>query len=88
MPHSSLIRENFMIIAARISLIAKEMDCLVFNSGNILFSLDVLKAIGFVPAGWEDIEGDHASNGEPIWRLDVEFLFEAARCKWVEKNFT
>lgn len=54
-----------MIIPARERLVAKEMDRLVLDSGNALLGLDMLKAVCFVPAGWENIERDLATDGEP-----------------------
>lgn len=74
MPYCPLIREDLMIIATGQCLVAEEMNRLVFDSSNVLLSLDMLKTVCLVPSGWEHVEGDLPANGEPGWTLDAESL--------------
>lgn len=47
---------DFMVIAAHEALVTEEVDVLVLSAGDILLGFDVLQAVGFVPAGRENIE--------------------------------
>ena len=60
MTHRSLVREDFIIVTALKSLIAKEVDGTKANGvvGFGGFGFEMLKAIGLVPAVREDIKRD------------------------------
>lgn len=61
------------VVAALERLVAEEVDVLVGDSVGLLgFVLEVLQAVGLVPAGGEDVEGDLATNGEARLELLVE----------------
>jgi hypothetical protein len=56
---------DFPVVSARERLVAKEMDGLVLDAAGLLrLVLEVLEAVGLVPAIGEDVEGDLATNGE------------------------
>jgi len=58
-PNGSRIFEYFEIVAALECLVAEEVDgCVVDAARHILFVLDVLQAVSFIPALRENIEGD------------------------------
>lgn len=53
------------VVAALKGLVAEEVDVLVGDSVGLLgLVLEVLQAVGLVPAGGEDVEGDLATDGE------------------------
>ena len=64
MPHRPTILIDLIIIAPLIRLIAKEMNSRVIDAGDLFFVFQMLEAVGFVPAGGEDVEGDLAAYGE------------------------
>lgn len=56
---------DLVVVAALKSLVAEEVDGLVGDAIGLLgLVLEVLEAVGLVPASGEDVEGDLASNGE------------------------
>lgn len=66
MAHGPLIRENLVVISSRETLVAEEVNSLVLDAGNVFLGLDVLQAVGLVPASREDIEGDLSSDRVPV----------------------
>lgn len=50
------ITVNLVIIPAREALVAKEVNSFIFDSGDLLFCLDVAETIGFIPPSGEDVE--------------------------------
>ena len=66
MTHRPTILIDLIIIAPLIRLIAKEMNSRVIDAGNLFFVFEMLEAVGFVPAGGEDVEGDLAAYGEAV----------------------
>ena len=62
MTNSPGIAVNLVIVSARKAFVAKEVDGLVLNTRDILLGLDVLQAVGLVPAGRENIERDLAAD--------------------------
>ena len=69
MPHRPTILIDLIIIAPLIRLIAKEMNSRILDPANLFFFFQVLQAVGLVPAGGEDVEGDLAADGEAVERL-------------------
>jgi hypothetical protein len=57
------------VVAALEGLVAKEVNVLEIDPRDVLLLLDVLQAIGLIPASGENIEGDLAAN-----RVTVVFL--------------
>lgn len=66
MPHRPAILIDLIIIAPLIRLIAKEMYSRIIHAGDLFFFLEMLEAVGLVPAGGEDVEGDLAADGETV----------------------
>ncbi len=67
MANGAGIGVNLIVVAADGSLVAKEVDVLVRDAALLLgIGLEVLQAVGLVPAGGEDVKGDLAANGEAI----------------------
>jgi hypothetical protein len=61
----ALVVVDLVVVAALKGLVAEEVNCGVGHAAGLLgLVLQVLQAICLVPAGWEDIEGDLATNGE------------------------
>lgn len=57
--------ENLPVVAALKCLVAEEVDVLVGDAVGLLgLVLEVLQAVGLVPAVGEDVEGDLAADGE------------------------
>lgn len=59
---------DLIVIATNKTLVTEEVDGLVLGSGDVLLGLDVLQAVGLVPASGEDVERDLATNGEALFR--------------------
>lgn len=56
---------NLVVVAALEGLVAEEVDGVVGDAIGLLgLVLEVLEAVGLIPASGEDIKGDLASNGE------------------------
>lgn len=65
MANGSLVAEDLVVVAALERLVSEEMDVLVGDSVGLLgLALEVVQAVGLVPAGGEDVEGDLAADGE------------------------
>lgn len=64
MTNSARVLIDFIVIAADKALVTEKVDVLILDAGDVLLGLDVLQAIGLVPAGREDVEGDLATDGE------------------------
>lgn len=64
MPHRPPILKDLIIIAPLERLIPKEMHRRVLHPTDVLLGLDVSQAVGLVPAGGENVEGDLAADGE------------------------
>lgn len=66
MPRSPLVLIDLVIVTTLEGLVSKEMDGLVVDPGEVLgwigFVLDMLQAVGLVPAVGEDVEGDLAAD--------------------------
>lgn len=62
MTNSARVFIDLIIVSSDESLVAEEVDGLVFNTRDVLFSLDVLQAVGLVPTSGEDIERDLTTN--------------------------
>lgn len=61
-----LILVNLVVVAALIGLVAEEVNCRVVDAGNVLLSRQMLEAVGLVPAGGEDVEGDLPADGVAV----------------------
>lgn len=55
-----------MVIATHEALVTEEVDVLVLGARDILLGLDVLQAVGFVPAGRENVERNLAADGKAV----------------------
>lgn len=63
--NGSLVAEDLVVVAALERLVSEEMDLLVADSVGLLgLVFKVVQAVGLVPAGGEDVEGDLAADGE------------------------
>ena len=62
--NSPRVNVDLVIIATDKTLVTEEVNVLVFGATELLFSLDMLQAVGLVPAGGENIERDLAANGK------------------------
>lgn len=63
MSDSTRILVDLVVVAALVCLVAEEMNFRVFGAGDFFFLGYVLQAIGFVPAGREDVEGNLSADG-------------------------
>lgn len=64
MADGSRVGVDLVVVAALVGLVAEEVDGGVGDSAGLFgFGFEVLEAVGFVPAGGEDIEGDLAADG-------------------------
>lgn len=67
MTNSPRILVNLVVVAALERLVAEEVDGGVLDAVGLLgLVLEVLQAVGLVPAGGEDVEGDLAADGEAV----------------------
>ena len=56
---------DLVVVAAGEGLVAEEVDRLILDAaGELGLGLEVPEAVGLVPAGGEDVEGDLAADGE------------------------
>jgi hypothetical protein len=73
---------DLVVVAAVECLVAEEVDLVVLDAAGLGgLGLEVLQAVGLVPAGGEDVEGDLAADGEAVcvcvsavlssWRKDI-----------------
>lgn len=75
---------DLVVVAALERLVAKEVDRRVGYPSRLLgLVLEVLQAVGLVPAGGKDVEGDLAADGEAAWRgrRSVNGCFLAAQSR-------
>jgi hypothetical protein len=66
---------NLPVVAALEGLVAEEVNRLVLDAARLLgLVLEVLEAVGLVPAGREDVKGNLAADGEAgnvsLWSLE------------------
>lgn len=69
MTYSPRIRVYLIVITSRETLVSKEVDGGEVDSRYIFLGLDMLQAIGLVPPGWENVEGNLATDRVSIWLL-------------------
>lgn len=62
MPLRAGILVDLVIVAARVGLVAEKVHGRVVDAGEGIFRGEVLQAVGFVPAGREDVKGDLATD--------------------------
>lgn len=62
MPNCPRIGIDLVIITSGERLVPEEMNSLVFNARDIFFGFNMAQAVGLVPAGWENVERDLATN--------------------------
>lgn len=66
---------DFEVVPALERLVAEEVDRRVGYPSRLLgLGLEVLQAVGLVPAGGEDVEGDLTADGEAVWREDGQSM--------------
>jgi hypothetical protein len=58
MADGSGVLVDLVVVTTRESLVAEEVDGLVVDAGDVLLVLNMLQAVGLVPAIWKDVEGD------------------------------
>lgn len=64
MPNRPLILIDLIIVTTLVCLVTKEVDSGVLNTTLLLgLVLEMLEAVGLVPAIREDVEGDLAADG-------------------------
>lgn len=74
MSNGARIFINLIIVSADKSLIAKEVDGLVFDTRDVLLGFNVLQAVSLVPASGEDIERDLTTDGVAILTSRVSII--------------
>lgn len=60
--NGALISVDLVVVTTLEGLVAEEVNVLVGNAALSGLVLEVLKAVGLIPASGEDIEGDLAAN--------------------------
>lgn len=63
MSYRAWILKDLVVVAALVCLVAEEVDCRVLDTGDVFFVGEVVQAVGLVPAGREDVEGDLPADG-------------------------
>jgi len=64
-PDCPRVLVNLIVVPALECLVAEEVNRRVSYTSRLLgLVLEVLQAVGLVPAGGEDVEGDLAADGE------------------------
>lgn len=59
---------DLVIVTALVCLVTKEVDSGILLATVVLgLGLEMLKAVGLIPTGWEDVKGDLASNGVAVF---------------------
>lgn len=67
MADSPGIGVDLVVVAALKSLVTEEVNVLVGNAIGLLgLVLEVLEAVGLVPASREDVKGNLSTNGETV----------------------
>lgn len=74
---------DLVVVAAGEGLVAEEVDRLVLDAAVLGLALEVLEAVGLVPAGGEDVEGDLAADGEAVARASVSLPVFSAHARGV-----
>lgn len=69
MTRRALILIDLEIVPPLGGLVAEEMHGGVVDAGDVFFRGQVLQAVGFVPAGGEDVEGDLPADGVAVFFL-------------------
>ena len=75
------VLEDLVVVAALVGLVAEEVDGAVLDAADLLLGFDVLQAVGLVPAGREDVEGDLAADGVAVGEImlaGIDFRKERA----------
>lgn len=67
MSYRAWILKDLIIVAALVCLVAKEVNLRVLDARDIFLVGQVLQAVGLVPAGGEDVEGDLSADGVSDW---------------------
>ena len=62
MPSRPLILIDLPVIASLVGLVPEEVYRRVLDPGQVFLRLEMLEAVGFVPTGGENIEGDLAAD--------------------------
>lgn len=62
MSDRSWVRVDFVVVATSKRFVAEKVDSLVLDTRDVLLGLDVLQAVGLVPAGRENVKRDLAPN--------------------------
>lgn len=62
---------DFVVVTTFESLIAKEVDGLVFNARDVLLGCEVLETVRLVPTSGEDVKGDLATDGVAVENTSV-----------------
>ena len=57
MPNCPAVFKDLIIIPTLVRFVTEEVDGRVINTAERLLRLQVLQAVGLVPAGWKYIEG-------------------------------
>lgn len=66
-PDRPRVLVNLIVVPALECLVAEEVNRRVSYTSRLLgLVLEVLQAVGLVPAGGEDVEGDLAADGEAV----------------------
>lgn len=63
-----LVLVNLVVVAAFVGLVAEEVNGLVLDAGDVLLRRQVFEAVGLVPAGGEDVEGNLPTDGVAVKR--------------------
>jgi len=50
------IREDLIVVSSRKTLITEEIDSFILDAGDVLFSFDVLQAVGLIPTSRENVK--------------------------------
>lgn len=79
MANSPLIREDLVVVSSWETLITEEMDCLILDAGNGLLRLNMLQAVGFIPAIREDIKRDLSTDRVSIRGECQEYYLKGSR---------
>lgn len=66
MARGTLVGIDFVVVSTLKRLVTKEVNGGVFDAGDVLLGLDMLKAISLIPTSWEHIKGNLPTNGVSI----------------------
>jgi hypothetical protein len=66
---------DLVVVAALVGLVAEEVDGGVLDAIRLLgVGLEVAQAVGLIPAGGEDVEGNLAADGVTVSRLGIGYM--------------